>query len=57
MDEANRQLETDDDPERFDERFGKLVKHGPVDKHLTDSAEALARSRKLLRDNPVRKPG
>ncbi|MEH3037396.1 MAG: hypothetical protein PGN23_13065 [Sphingomonas adhaesiva] len=25
--EAARQLETDDDPERFKERVGKLVKH------------------------------
>jgi hypothetical protein len=28
--EAARQLETDDDPERFKERLGKLVKHRPV---------------------------
>lgn len=28
--EAARQLETDDDPERFKERVGKLVKHKPV---------------------------
>ncbi len=28
--EAARQLETDDDPERFKERLGKLVKHKPV---------------------------
>jgi len=30
--EAARQLETDDDPERFKERVGKLVKHKPVEK-------------------------
>ena len=30
--EAARQLETDDDPERFKERLGKLVKHKPVKK-------------------------
>ena len=28
--EAARALETDDDPKRFDERLGKLVKHKPV---------------------------
>lgn len=28
--EAARQLETDDDPKRFKERLGKLVKHKPV---------------------------
>jgi hypothetical protein len=28
--EAARQLETDDDPERFKERLGRLVKHKPV---------------------------
>jgi hypothetical protein len=28
--EAARELETDDDPERFKERLGKLVKHKPV---------------------------
>jgi len=28
--EAARDLETDDDPKRFDERLGKLVKHKPV---------------------------
>lgn len=28
--EAARQLETDDDPERFRERLGKLVKHRPA---------------------------
>jgi len=28
--EAARDLETDDDPERFKERVGKLVKHKPV---------------------------
>jgi hypothetical protein len=28
--EAARKLETDDDPERFKERLGKLVKHKPV---------------------------
>ncbi len=27
---AARQLETDDDPERFEQRLGKLVKHKPV---------------------------
>lgn len=30
--ETARQLETDDDPERFRERLGRLVKHMPVDK-------------------------
>lgn len=28
--EAARDLETDDDPKRFDQRLGKLVKHKPV---------------------------
>jgi len=28
--EAARDLETDDDPERFKERLGKLVKHKPA---------------------------
>jgi len=28
--EAARALEIDDDPKRFDERLGKLVKHKPV---------------------------
>lgn len=28
--EAARDLGTDDDPKRFDERLGKLVKHKPV---------------------------
>lgn len=28
--QAARDLETDDDPKRFDERLGKLVKHKPV---------------------------
>jgi hypothetical protein len=27
-----RQLETDNDPERFKERVGKLVRHKPVEK-------------------------
>lgn len=30
--EAARDLETDDDPKRFDERLGKLVKHKQVEK-------------------------
>ena len=30
--EAARDLETDDDPTRFKERLGKLVKHHPVEK-------------------------
>lgn len=30
--EAARELETDDDPERFKERLRRLVKHKPVDK-------------------------
>lgn len=30
--EAARALECDDDPERFRERVGKLVKHKPVEK-------------------------
>ena len=29
---AARELQTDDDPERFKERLGKLVKHKPVEK-------------------------
>lgn len=28
---AARDLETDDDPERFRDRLGKLVKHKPVE--------------------------
>ena len=30
--EAARQLETDDDPDRFKERLAALVKHKPVEK-------------------------
>lgn len=30
--EAARNLETDDDRERFKDRLGKLVKHKPVEK-------------------------
>lgn len=30
--QAARDLETDDDPERFKEKLGKLVKHRPVEK-------------------------
>jgi hypothetical protein len=30
--QAARELETDDDPERFKERVGKLVKHKPVER-------------------------
>jgi hypothetical protein len=30
--QAARELETDDDEARFDERIKKLVKHKPVDK-------------------------
>ena len=30
--DAARALECDDDPERFRERVGKLVKHKPVEK-------------------------
>lgn len=30
--EAARELETDDDPEHFRDRLGKLVKHKPVEK-------------------------
>lgn len=30
--EAARALECDDDPERFEGRVGKLVKHRPVEK-------------------------
>jgi hypothetical protein len=30
--QAARALECDDDPERFRERVGKLVKHKPVEK-------------------------
>lgn len=36
--EAARELETDDDPERFKERLGKLVKHKPVEKPGRDNA-------------------
>lgn len=30
--QAARDLETDDDPERFKERLAKLVKHKPMEK-------------------------
>jgi len=30
--DAARDLETDDDPERFKEKLAKLVKHKPVEK-------------------------
>jgi hypothetical protein len=30
--QAARDLETDDDPERFKERLAKLVRHKPVEK-------------------------
>lgn len=30
--QAARDLETDDDPDRFKKRLGKLVKHKPVEK-------------------------
>jgi hypothetical protein len=30
--DAARELECDDDPQRFKERLGKLVKHKPVEK-------------------------
>lgn len=30
--QAARELEADDDPERFDERIEELVKHKPVEK-------------------------
>jgi hypothetical protein len=30
--DAARELECDDDPERFRERVGRLVKHKPVEK-------------------------
>lgn len=36
--EAARDLETDDDPERFKERLGRLVRQKPVDKSV-DNAE------------------
>ena len=29
---AAREIETDDDPKRFKERLGELVKHKPVEK-------------------------
>ena len=32
FEEAARELGTDDDPKRFDERLAKLVKHKPVEK-------------------------
>lgn len=31
--QAARELETDDDPERFKERLGKLVNYKPVEKN------------------------
>lgn len=34
--EAARNLETDDDEQRFKERLGKLVKHKPVEKPADD---------------------
>ncbi len=34
--EAARQLETDDDEERFEERLKKLVKQNPEDKKSSD---------------------
>lgn len=34
--EAARQLETDDDEERFNEKLGKLVKQRPDDKKASD---------------------
>ena len=37
--QAARELETDDDPERFKERLGKLVKHKPVEKPEGDASE------------------
>ncbi|WP_282949811.1 MULTISPECIES: hypothetical protein [unclassified Sphingopyxis] len=30
--DAARELETDNDPKRFDERLGRLVRHKPVEK-------------------------
>jgi hypothetical protein len=32
FEQAARELETDDDPARFRERVGKIVKHKPVEK-------------------------
>jgi hypothetical protein len=32
FEKAARELGTDDDPERFKRRLGKLVKHKPVEK-------------------------
>lgn len=32
FEQAARELETDDDPARFRERVGKVVKHKPVEK-------------------------
>lgn len=32
FEQAARELETDDDPARFRDRVGKLVKHRPVEK-------------------------
>ncbi|MGS1015590.1 hypothetical protein [Allosphingosinicella humi] len=37
--DAARQLETDDDPKRFKERLGKLVKHKPVEKPTSPATE------------------
>ncbi len=36
---AARDLETDDDPERFRERVGKLVKHEPVSPSASKPSE------------------
>lgn len=35
--EAARDLETDDDPARFEERLGRLVRRKPVDKSVDGS--------------------
>jgi len=39
--QAARELETDDDEARFDERVRKLVKHKPVEKPATNEAPSV----------------
>jgi hypothetical protein len=55
--EAARALGCDDDPERFRQRVGKLVKHKPVtindDERLEADADAMGA--KAIRSEPVEK--
>jgi hypothetical protein len=37
--QAAREIGTDDDPARFDERMAKLVKHKPVEKPAQNHSE------------------